>query len=432
MHDLDMRNVIGMRARRGQRWLRAALVAPLAGLALLLAACGQHAYMPPRTGYAPTFTPAPPGLVAWQIRPAPAPLDVQPPYPYQPPTLALAQSDGNIVYECAASAEARGAAVWVTRDRAAHWQRMADVVTGGEVDMCRLVVDDLDPARAVAVTYKDARDKCMACFDGTWLSFVTDDYGATWRPLHGPFDDLRQLATLHGVTYALFQPHLVDLVPLQTRLVKSSDGMRTWTAIDGDPTSASGRYVTRFWLNPATGEMLALTSTSWVDTGQFWATGDGGTSWTQMRTPPADDFLVQTPSTAQPWHICGLYTAESNTRPTPPAVLTCTSDGGRTWTNRGGPSGLSGSGIFALADDGSVLETRVAFLGTPSPYQQSKLFRLIPASNGDDWQSLGLIPQPAGMPTYVPGSGTGVIWAIPQAGGEHTTTPAPLYVASYA
>lgn len=416
------------------RRARSALLAPLVTLACLvalLAACGQQVSTPPRAGDAPDITPPPAGQVSWQAHALPAPLDAQPPYPYQSPTLALARSDGDVAYECVARPGARGGEVWLTRNRATSWMRAADIVTGGEVDLCRLVVDDFDPARAVAVTYKDARDNCMACNDGTWLAFATDDYGATWRPLRGPYDDMTQLATLRGVTYAIFQPHVVDLAPLMTRLVKSADGMRTWTAIDADPTSASGRYVTGFWLNPATNELLALTRTSWINSGQFWVAGDGGGSWTSLRTPPADEFLVQAPSAAQPWHICGLYTAETNTRPTPPAVLTCSADGGLTWTNRGGPSGLSGSGIFALADDGSVLEIPTSATGTRGE-SQTEVRRLLPSATGDDWQSLGVVSVPAGWPEYMPGAGSGVIWVVPQAGGPHAASPSPLYTASYA
>ncbi len=400
-----------------------ALAAPLL---LLLAACGNAGVRPGNVP--PTFTLSAAGPLAWQAHAAPdytAAVNTGPAVTFP---LAFSQSNGSIAYECAPT-PTRGARVWLTRDRAATWTRAASLVTGGLVDDCGIVVDDINPATAVALTFRDAHDNCMACFDGTFLSFVTIDFGATWQPLSGPFDTLHQVATRQGVVYGLFRPHPVDLAQLRTAFVVSHDGMRTWTAVD-QPFTSQQRFVTQFWLNPGSGDLLVETNTSYIQSGQFWVTRDGGQSWTQLPTVTSDDFVVQAPTTAgQLWHICGLHESTSNTHPYNANVLSCTDDSGKTWVDRGGPN--TGNDIFALADDGSVLELSALGSSTPGAPVQWELLRLPPGS-ATDWQSLGQVPLAGSSVTYVPGSGQGVLWAFSVGNGSGTPVSDQVYAASYA
>ncbi|HEV7128566.1 MAG TPA: hypothetical protein VGN32_14145 [Ktedonobacterales bacterium] len=182
-----------MRGSRVRRLLGALGVV----LALALAACGQTPADIPLIGSpVPTFTLAPAGQLNWQPHLPPVVGIPQLASLFNDPTLALAPSDSRVAYECVAAARfgAPGAQVWTTRDGASHWKRAADLVSGGVVDSCPISVDGLNPMRAVALTFRDAHDQCMACGDGTYINFLTEDGGATWAPVRGPADTVHQLA----------------------------------------------------------------------------------------------------------------------------------------------------------------------------------------------------------------------------------------------
>jgi hypothetical protein len=144
------------------------------------------------------------------------------------------------------------AAVWITRDRAAHWQRGADLVTGDALQWCSIQPDEVDPAIAVVGTVPSGY---FVNPPGTLRTYATVDGGATWTPFTGPYDTVDGLATYRGVTFARFAlDGMSTRLPVAT-LARSSVHLRTWAPLTPPP----GGPVAAFWLNPATGELLALT-----------------------------------------------------------------------------------------------------------------------------------------------------------------------------
>ncbi|WIG58176.1 MAG: hypothetical protein OJF49_000921 [Ktedonobacterales bacterium] len=405
-------------------WASASML--LACAALLLAGCGNASR--PANASAPLPKIPHARALVWQDAQTPVSLVLQTPWPFQPPTLAVAPSNGNVAYECyaPASATSQSGQVWVTRDRAAHWTRAADLPTGGEVDSCTITVNDLTPTTAVAMTFRDARDGCFACAHGTRSYFLTTDGGATWTPQSGSVFPIGQFATARGVTYALNTPPLADAQPWQSTLLVSRDGMRTWSPIDQPIHASSGHAVMRFWLSPATGELLAYASNSAAFEEQVWLSRDGGGQWSQLQGAIGQEYIVRIPDAGQPWYICGMRDGMDSTHPVGPNMLTCSYDSGKTWHGAGGPGGGPygvQNGVFAFADDGSVLQTMplstTPTLGATTP---SQVGRLIP--RGTTWEPLG----PA--PTYGPILyASGVLWMTPQyAGGDpHGTISTASY-----
>ncbi len=212
--------------------------------------------------------------------------------------LALSQSDGAVAYSCEipANAAVTGAPIWVTRDRAVTWNSAGRVFPEETITRCNVIVDSTDSNTAVVITYHAVNDGCMACSNGDYKRFVTTNGGKTWSALAGVDDLIQRLATYRGLTYALFSPHPADLAALKTEFVVSEDGMRTWIPADrglvantNDPYNS--RYVTAFWLNSATGSILAQTQTNFIFSTQFDESDDGGASWRRITTPQADNYL---------------------------------------------------------------------------------------------------------------------------------------------
>ncbi|HEU4783152.1 MAG TPA: hypothetical protein VFS83_07430 [Ktedonobacterales bacterium] len=361
---------------------------------------------------APTFTPAAAHSLNWQARTTPAPISSI----YGAVSLGFSPVDSSLVWACAPSGSA--ARVWISRDRAVTWQRVSDIEAGGEVDACSVIPDDLDPATAVVQT--DLLSKqCCVLPPIPYPMRITHDSGRTWALFHGPDDSLRQITTYHGSTYALFSHHFEDMAPFQSKFVVSMNGGRTWEPMgrllatpNALPTYAG--YVWQYWINPATGAMLAHTAaaTVWMD--HFLASNDGGVSWRDLQAPQADDFVVRTPFAAGPWEICGVRRSNSSAHPAWDNTMPCTLDGGATWRVRTITPIPEG---FAIANDGSVL----GLTGT-------RLMRLTPS--GSDWEQLGPM-NTIWMPpnSYVSGSGKGVIWKLPD---SNDGTPSDTaYVAEY-
>jgi hypothetical protein len=354
----------------------------------------------------PTPTLAPAGPLAWQAHPSPISLIPSPSNAAPPPRLTVAASDGNTAYLCVPQAEATatGPQVWVTHDRAAHWTRVAEPATGNAAESCTVVVDDLDPARAVVWSAPGGIPGAPQAPGGTLFPFyATEDAGHTWRPVRGPLGELAQIATYAGVSYALFRGHPQSASQIPSRLAISRDNWRTWTAIDQQLAP-----VIRFWLNPFAGSLLARTVSDTI----FWQTAISGQPWIALSSAPfafgPDGVVVQTPFAGQPWQICG--TNPSTTYPTGAPNphtedIACSMDGGATWSMQRIPS-LATLGLIAIADDGTLLlESRLGHSGA-----SITLYRLAPGHAALD--PLG--PVPPSMPaSYSAGGGTGVLWGLP-------------------
>ncbi len=62
---------------------------------------------------------------------------------------------------------------------------------------------------------------------------ATHDGGATWTQVNGPLAEMSQLASYHGVSYAVFHAPFADASPGVFAFAASSDGLHTWHRIDG-------------------------------------------------------------------------------------------------------------------------------------------------------------------------------------------------------
>lgn len=400
--------------------------APIAGvlLALLLTGCGQTIapnqtlsgqssthYGPPPTA-APTYTAAPARPLQWQARSLPAPLT----------DAAFGISSANDGSAWACAPQGSSAHVWITRDGARHWQRVSDVTVSGPVDGCSVVADDVNPAVAVVQTFQHPHG-CCALPDIPYPMAGTHDGGKTWTQVNGPYKAMSHLASYHGISYAVFHAPFADASPGSFAFAASHDGLRTWKLVDSALASdqsnpIDARAVQDFWLNPATGELLIHSRTSWIWSDMFEASSDGGATWHDLHAPIADVFVVRAPYTTGPWEICGLRTSSSSMHPDWPKPLICTLNSGKTWTNRDS-IGAQDNSTFALANDGYALASDLA-----------GLYRSAPGASR--WDSLGGPPAPGSYwYEYQPGAGAGLIWALPQMSGTDTLVT-QVYAAGYA
>ncbi len=417
---------VGMR-RFGPGFLGSVFVLVFVLLAALLVGCGTGSTTSrlvtiPTAGPTPTLAPARP--LDWQA--------------HQPPValgsagqwfnggLAVAQGDGNTAYICSLEGAGQGhMQIWATHDRAAHWARVSDVVSTGPIQICYLVVDDLQPTTVVAVL--------CAKVDFTYCSgpanYLTLDGGATWQAVSGPLPHFRQLATYGGVSYSLTAtpPHSACF-DCTDALAVSRDGLRTWTRIDQAITSAR-RFVERFWLEPASGALLVETSNHYVFQNELWLTTDGGAHWTRTRNPVVDSYFVRPLLPGVPWYACGNHSSTSSDHPTYPSLLECSRDGGRTWSQTGGPYVNPGLAFpIAIAVDGSIL-AQWSLSSSSGAAGRFELRRLAPAATGwgSTWEPLGPLPA-LGSLTYAASSG--VLWLNPADTGNGAAQRT-LYTAAY-
>jgi hypothetical protein len=319
--------------------------------------------------------------------------------------LTVAPSDGNTAYLCAPQADetAAGPQVWVTSDRAAHWTRVADPALGNAAWACTIVVDQLDPARAVAWNAPGGISGAPQAGSGALFTYyITDDAGRTWQPVRGPLDQLAQIVSYAGLTYALFRGHPQSASQVPAYIAISRDNWRTWTA---DKSLAP---VIEFRLNPFAGTLLARTTSN----NAYWQSSNSGHTWAALSEAPfefsPDGVVMQTSFAGQPWQICGANPNRTlpTGAPNPHTEdLACTTDGGVTWTTRHIPS-LFDLQVIAIADDGALLlESRPGQAST-----HVMLYRM--AASQAVLDPLG--PVPLSIPAlYSAGSGAGVLWGLP-------------------
>jgi hypothetical protein len=321
-------------------------------------------------------------------------------------TLAVAPNNGDVAYLCVAPivkeghAQETNAHIYVTHDSGQTWARGGDVPVGAQPQSdgkpfileCHIVVDATRPDRAVVKT-----QWLQAGEDGDISrisSFASFDYGAYWRKLvyPSPFAVGPKMASYGGAIYAT---GAAENPGGDQGLWVSRDQMKTWQALALPPNI----FASDLWLNPTTGVLLIAADHT------LFSSADSGAHWAQLPAPSSAGipWLVQPPQGSAPWRICGAMQANT---------LTCSGDGGQTWTPRpalnlaqNSPKGFqffAPTSFFALASDGAVLATILPVDGLIA------LYRLPPG--GSSWQNLGPIPADPTGATYAPTPTGGAIW----------------------
>jgi hypothetical protein len=333
-------------------------------------------------------------------------------------TLAVAPGDGDVAYLCVAPTEKEGHAqetnahIYVTRDRGKTWARGGDVPVGVQPTSsgkaftleCRIVVDATRPDTAVVET---EWIQLGAEGDNSQISsFASFDYGAHWRKLVYPnlFVISLEMATYGSVIFASGS----EQVRSEPGLWVSHDQMTTWQAL----ALPTGIDVSAFWLNPTTGALLL--SANQQGSPLLFSSMDGGARWTQLPAPssPGITWIVQPPQGTAPWRICGATTSSYDHLQPLGNTLTCSADGGETWTERpalnlaaNSPKGFqtyAPATILVLADDGGVLAT-VLIYGRPVA-----LYRL--PAGASNWQDIGPVLADPASATYAPTPTGGALW----------------------
>jgi hypothetical protein len=382
-----------------------------------------------------TLTPAatsnPSGAVSWRSAQLPPQLAFQ---QVNGADLATAPSEESTAYACAAAVTPSSAhtivtpQVWVTHDTGIHWAQTRPVALdtgmapdGQLLDYCVLTVDEAD-ARTVVLQVN------APWTTPTAHEFVTFDGGSTWQAL-ARAPGLAQLVSWQNRFYATLNTSTQGGPPVFS---VSYDHMQTWQDID-QALAAAGQYVARYWLDPATGTILAGTIAPSDTRARYhlWETRDGGQHWTPLAMPTSDDVVAQAPTSGQPLRVCRIV---YSLVPNDPQLnrLSCSADGGHTWTTRPALNpvlqGSAGSYIpfmrlVAIAGDSAVLATQDH---TPTSLA---LYRLAPGMA--QWQLLGDIPllstdQPLDDTqvslAYSAEPALGALWLIPEPENDVTST----------
>lgn len=430
-------------------------------VALLLVGCatGHKTPKPTPAGPTPTITPLPASPLTWQ--PVTLPQGFAADHPATN-ALAVAPSNGAIAYACfePAGTTTPAAQLWVTHDRATTWTPLTLPSSLGSVGWCSLWLDAANPRTlivGISMLAPGLSDRYAASFDG----------GSSWQTLAlSPDIGLLGVASHGTTTYAL--EAVAGASGTTTALVASGDGLRSWHAIDQSFTAADMR-VTGFWVNPATGALLAQVTTppppatptvspskasasptpsaNASPTAQpaappptLWLSADGGSSWSRTVTTIAGQVAAQPSATGQAWRLCA---GASDPTGVAPNQLACSADGGKTWrtqaalsisytcTNCTIPAGSQSTRIapvtiFALPSDGAALAISPDWYGPRTEIKGYGVYRLTPGAT--QWQSLGPAPQPTIQ--NGPSGATTVIWALPSA--KATLDPqGRVFIATY-
>jgi hypothetical protein len=342
-------------------------------------------------------------------------------------TLAVAPSDGDVAYLCVAPTQREGQAletnahIYVTRDRGQNWERGGDVPVGAQPQVslkafmleCHIVVDATRPDMAVVET---EWVQVGAEGDNSQIaSFASVDYGAHWRKLVYPnlFVISPEMATYGSVIFASGSTQTLSRDQTQNRgnsgLWVSHDQMKTWQAL----ALPSGVTPSAFWLNPSTGALLLAANRQESGDSLLLSSTNGGVHWTPLPAPstPGIAWIVQSPQGATSWRICGATRPFDDTAQPQVNTLTCSHDGGQTWTARpalnlaqNSPKGsqfIASASVLALTSDGAALATTVE--------GATRFYRL--PTGGSVWQDLGPMPTYGDPgPTYSPTSTGGALW----------------------
>jgi hypothetical protein len=406
---------------RAHRFWRTGLL--LATCVLMVAGCGQTES--PSAGATTvatataTATPAPIHLT-WQVA-SPASQTSSVPFTY-----AVAPSDGRVTYGCgfAGRVGAMQALVWSTQNSGLSWSKSIALPYSGGLSDCAITVDANDPER-VAIGLNTA--KIGASPDDTnVVAFLSQDGGATWRPLPKVGPHTVGTMTSFGQTLYVAGGGLSASGGDLRDLWASRDGGASWRAL-GATSLSPNPWI---WINPQTGDILGTDDFDLIPT--LWRSENGGASWTRIGVPNlvgaggSQTFLVA-PNGAG-WRICATGTTAPG--PNEKNVLACSADLGATWTALTGlnptqhsPKGFTYTApadVFAVADDGSLL---ASYDASSSGIQFESL-----APGASAWVPMSdppLASATGGEPVYTSGPGGGMLW-IP--GGD---TAHPFAIAGY-
>jgi photosystem II stability/assembly factor-like uncharacterized protein len=207
---------------------------------------------------------------------------------------------------------------------------------------------------------------------------------------------------------------------LREHLAISIDHFQTWQNIDDDIIAAN-QQLHAFWINPATGDLLAeaydvvTTMTTNQPKPHLWKTGDRGAHWTPLADQQLDFFIVQQPSGATDWRICG--SADQGTATS--TRISCTSDGGATWATIAPPEAIGQVLIVGITHDGTLLARTDGSAGSATAF-----YLLAPGSSS--WTPQGRVPQ-SFVQCGATADGT-LLWAFPL-NGTVTDVAGQVYVA---
>ncbi len=334
----------------------------------------------------------------------------------------VAPGDGSTAYSCAVGDGSQSTVpllIWRTRDTGASWQRVADVPSRAQANACQMLVDPSDALHVVAVLWYLPNGAGGGPDISTYQTFVSTDGGASWTAVSTPpqISQITQIASYQGTTYALrsvLGAHGVD-----TELDASADGMQSWHSLTSTLTEGGVQFVNGFWLNRATGTLLA--QTGYQDVSQtLWRSDDGGQHWTRLTGAPSASnatFLAQAGGSGSAWRVCGIWSDPNQARGS--STFACSDDGGLHWADQptlaaddqGTP--ITGTQPLAVADDGALL-----VLGFTGQNRAARLYLLPPGAT--QWQecgqsssatSVGLSPV-----AYASSPSAGVLWGAANGG----------------
>jgi hypothetical protein len=332
--------------------------------------------------------------------------------------LVVAPGDGTTAYTCIAGDDSHGGLlpqVWRTRDTGASWQRVADVPSRAQADECRILVDPSDALHVLAVlSFRPRGDGGGGPDISTVQNFTSSDGGATWTalPTRPQASWISQIASYQGIIYAIRS--VLGQHGVATDLYASADGMQTWQSLSA-ALAGQTDFVQGFWLDQATGTLLAQTAQAEVSQ-TLWHSDDGGHHWTRLTNAPfaADaTFVAQMRGSGQAWRVCGGWYDAS--MPQAPERFACSGDGGLHWADQptlatddhGTPLSDAAPARLAVADDGALL-----VLGSTDQIGPVQLYRLVPGST--QWQECGQSSSPAvaGLSpiSYSSSPGQGMFW----------------------
>jgi hypothetical protein len=368
----------------------------------------------PMATSAPTATPTPLPAHPLSWQPTTSPIDLT--REINPPGLVVSPADGSTAYLCDGSGS--GPRAWITRDRGAHWSataslpsRVAGMPAGERFYGCGILADDLTPTTALAEMAWSAPGNGAGFTIGA--DYATFDGGRNWRQVgidEGSFQ-YQQFASVGSTIYALRADRTQSLMP-PYHIWVSADRMRTWRRVD----AAIPEPVTRFWLDPASGALLAQGDGGGGESlGHLYASRDHGATWTQLNPPAFTDAWAQWAPGNGAWRICTAllgYMASGGGG----EALACSDDGGATWSPQPAltPGATPGPPAFwlGLAHDESFLRVVPQPEGSNGPISRYTLYRLAPGLG--QWQSLGDLPEMAVSYAGIPAGG--VLWAAPDGG----------------
>jgi hypothetical protein len=219
--------------------------------------------------------------------------------------------------------------------------------------------------------------------------------------------------------------------PDDLRLTTSVDNMVSWQRIDAQ-LIARGLHVNDFWLDGATGALIALTGSTKAGAPlQFWHSSDQGANWTLLSNLP-DSLGAYTGGFARQ---SGVWSFCATTRPgAQPRTENCAT-GGATWGAFYRPTPEISYSI--LPDDLRGLVEQMEFkrdddalvIGVMDTVHTMNVLRFDPVAG--TWTTLGRSEM--ALLRYAPSAsgGEGILWAFPiggkpgawQANLQTTTVP---------